>query len=126
MAKILKASWDFSPLFKSDNDHNIEKERKTAVKKSYEFIKKWKNNSEYLSKPDTLKIALDEYNEWLTSWGTNAKENYYFDLRFALNQNDAAIKGKVNKSEELSNKILNDIQFFELNLAKISPGTQTM
>ena len=84
MAKILKASWDFSPLFKSDNDHNIEKERKTAVKKSYEFIKKWKNNSEYLSKPDTLKIALDEYNEWLTSWGTNAKENYYFDLRFAL------------------------------------------
>ena len=53
-------TWDLSPLFKSDNDPRIEKERKIVEKESYKFINKWKSRKDYLKKPSVLKQALDE------------------------------------------------------------------
>lgn len=126
MAKnsILSTSWNLTPLFKNEKDPAIEKERKKSEKVSLTFVNKWKNRTDYLKNPQVLKSALDDYNIWLTDTANNAKEDYYFGLLSAINQNDPAIKARSNKADELSKKIQNDIQFFELKLAKVSPNIQ--
>jgi oligoendopeptidase F len=110
--------WNLTPLFKNDDDPKIIVERKKAEKESYKFINKWKNRHDYLSHPKILKQALNEYENWFRHYGANAYEEYYFDLRNQQNKNNPKLKAKFNQSQEISLKIANDIQFFELNIAK--------
>ena len=120
----MKITWDLSPLFRSDNDPNIAKKRKEVIRETSRFAKKWERRDDYLKNPEILKQALDEYENWNRFYGTLAQENYYFDLRHATNQSDTKIKAKVNLAEELSQKLQNEIQFFELRVAKIEPKLQ--
>jgi oligoendopeptidase F len=122
--KIKQTIWNLKPLFKDDNDPKMEKQRKIVEKESYKFIKKWERRSDYLKTPKILKRALDEYERWQRSYGTDGNEGAYFYLRTCQNQNDSKLKAKLNKIQDSSNKILNDIQFFTLKIAKISPKHQ--
>lgn len=115
----LKIIWDLSPIFKSDNDPNIEKSRREAEKNVTQFVKKWKNRKDYLIDPKILKIALDEYDYWLKHYATNAKEQYYFNLKLSLDQNDPDLKARDTKANELGNKLQNEMLFFELSIGKI-------
>jgi|AntAceMinimDraft_18_1070375.scaffolds.fasta_scaffold08787_4 oligoendopeptidase F len=117
-------TWDLSPLFKSDNDPRIEKERKIVEKESYKFINKWKSRKDYLKKPSVLKQALDEYEKWQKNYGASGNEGYYLWLKTAQNQNDPELKAKFNKIIDFSNKIQTDIEFFTLSIAKIPPKFQ--
>lgn len=119
-----KLEWNLSPLFKNDNDQKIIIKRKKAIKESYKFINKWKNRHDYLTNPKILKIALDEYERWTMYYGANACENYYFELRSQQDKNNPLIKAALNKSNDLSIKIINDIQFFELNISRIPADLQ--
>jgi len=124
MDKNYKTSWDLTPLFKSDNDPIITNKRSEVIKETNKFVKKWEKRTDYLKDPKILKEVLDEYENWLRFYGALSQENYYFDLRHAVNQSDPKIKAKINKTEELVQKLQNEIQFFELRLAKIDPKTQ--
>lgn len=119
-----KTNWNLTPLFKSEIDPNITKKRKKAVDATNDFVKKWWNRTDYLQDPKVLKEALDDYEKWLMFYGVNYRENYYFNLRQAINQNDPKIKAKVNIAEEISLKLQNEIQFFELRIAKIDAKQQ--
>lgn len=116
--------WNLTPLFKNDNDPKIIAKRKEAEEKSHKFIAKWKNRHDYLGNPKVLKQALDEYENWARYYSANAYEDYYFDLRNQQDKNDPTLKAKSNQAQEISLKISNDIQFFELNIAKISSKLQ--
>lgn len=124
MDKKYKVNWDLSFLFKSDKDPDIEKRRKEVISKTKKFVRNWKKREDYLKDPKVLKQALDEYENWARYYGHNYQEKYYFELRHALNQEDPTIKAKLNLAEELSQDIQNQIQFFELSIAKISPRLQ--
>lgn len=124
MKRIYKTSWDLNPLFKSDNDPEIKKKRDDVKKQSHKFINKWSKRKDYLTNPKVLRVALDEYEEWMRLFGTATQEWYYFNLRLALNLNSPNIKAKFNQAQEFGLKILNDIQFFELNIAKIDSSLQ--
>jgi oligoendopeptidase F len=116
--------WNLKPLFDSDEDPRIGRQRKVVEQKSQAFIKKWKNRSDYLRNPAVLRKALDEYEAWRRRYGTEGDEGYYFWLRTSQNQNDPVLKAKFNLIEEFSKKIQNDIQFFSLRIAKIPQGLQ--
>lgn len=124
MIKSKQTKWNLNPLFKSDNDPAMARERKKIERESYKFINKWKNRTDYLENPAVLKEALDEYEKWLRFCGTDGKEGAYFHLRTAQDQNSPKLKAKFNQVQEFGNKILNDIQFFNLKIARISPGRQ--
>ncbi|MBU3924642.1 hypothetical protein KJ854_01765, partial [Patescibacteria group bacterium] len=81
--KIKQTTWNLKPLFKSDNDPAMAKERKIVERESYKFIDKWKDRADYLENPSVLKEALDEYEVWLRNYGTDGKEGNYFHLRTA-------------------------------------------
>jgi len=119
-----KTSWNLSPLFKSDYDPKIETNRKQVTKATNKFIIRWKNRNDYLINTKILKTVLDEYEHWLRFFGANSKVHYYFHLRTSQNQNDPKLKALENKAIEFSKKIENDMQFFELRIAKIEPDLQ--
>ncbi|UCE78147.1 MAG: M3 family oligoendopeptidase [Nitrospiraceae bacterium] len=114
--------WNLKTLFRSDNDPRMEEERKRVKKTSYEFIEKWRSRTDYLEDPAVLKEALDDYEDWKRSYGTDGNEGYYFYLRTQQDKNSPVLRARFNKIEEFSRKIENDIQFFCLRIAKINPG----
>ncbi len=116
--------WNLKALFKSDGDSVMEEKRKLAEQKSYEFVNKWKERQDYLEDPAILKQALDEYEEWERFYGPRNDEWYYFWLRNAQDQNDHVIKARLNKADDFTKKIYNDIHFFILRISKIPKENQ--
>ncbi len=122
--KVKQTTWNLKLFFKGDDDPQIAKQRKIVEKESYRFIKKWKDRNDYLTDPKMLKQALDEYEKWQRHYGTCGNEEAYFSLRIEQDQENSFLKAKLNKMQDFSNKIENDIQFFILNIAKIHPDIQ--
>jgi oligoendopeptidase F len=121
---ITHNEWNLRPLFEGDDDPRMEEKRKIVEQRSYEFINRWKDRSDYLEDPSILKEALDEYEAWRRYYGSEGDEGYYFMLRHSQDQNDPNLKAKLNKIDEFSKRIENDIQFFYLRIARIRPEDQ--
>jgi len=124
LKKKIEVSWNLKPLFSSDNDPSINKKRKEVKTISYKFINKWKSREDFLKKPEMLKEALYEYGLWAKDYGANTKELYYFSLLESKDQDNPKIKAAYNLAHDFALKIQNDIQFFELKLAKIDASLQ--
>jgi len=122
--KVGQTVWNLKPLFQNDSDPRMEEKRKIVEKKSYDFINTWKDRTDYLEDPLVLRRALDHYETWKRSYGTDGEEGYYFWLRTQQDQNDPKLKARFNKIEEFSKKIENDSQFFYLRIARIKPEDQ--
>lgn len=120
--QCMKTDWNLELLFK--NEKEIKTLREEVEKATEGFVKKWSTREDYLQKPEVLKEALDEYNDYATNYGAATKEIYYYHLKEALNQSDPAIKAKVNQTQEFSIKLANQIQFFPLKVAKIDKKVQ--
>jgi len=114
-----KTSWDFNLLFKGEKESLIKKTRADSIKAADSFVKKWINDESYLKSPKALKKALDEYEYLIGNYGTNDQESFYYELKNSLNQNDPDIKAGLNKSSDISKKVQNDLNFFEIRISKI-------
>ncbi len=130
MAKLtnVKTKWDFNTTlgYQSLSDPNIKKDLQTAKQESYKFIKKWRQDSSYLTSVTSLKTALDQYEAWASTYATSGNVDYYLSLRQSLKQNSPRISALLNKIVFLARTIENDIQFFLLNLSKIDPKQQKL
>ncbi len=124
MLKIKQTVWNLKPLFKNDNDPAMAEARKIVERESYRFINKWRDRVDYLENPAVLAEALNEYEAWRRNYATDGKEGNYFNLRTAQDQNNPKLKAKFSKIQDFSNKILNDIQFFILKVARIDKALQ--
>ncbi|HRZ30491.1 MAG TPA: M3 family oligoendopeptidase [Candidatus Paceibacterota bacterium] len=116
--------WNLNPLFKGDTDPQIAQKQEASLKASYNFINKWKIRKDYLNDPKVLAVALKEYETWVANFGTNDQVCYYFWLRSEQEKNNTKIKAGLNHAKDAAIKIENDIQFFTLNLSKVSLATQ--
>lgn len=117
--------WNLELLFKNELDPKIEKNLKLAHKKSYEFINKWKERTDYLKSPKILKEALEDYENWSLNYGTDGDVGYFLWLKMSLDQNNTELKARINKLVESTQKIENDIQFFLIRLSKIPKDSQS-
>ncbi len=119
-----KTEWDLTPLFKNDNDSEMEIERGKIIKETNKFVKKWKNNKSYLDDSRILRQALDDYEKWNRFYGPGIKELYYFTYRNSQNQLDKKIRARLNQANDFTQKISNEMEFFYLSLGKISKEKQ--
>lgn len=119
-----KHIWNLKPLFSGDDDPEMDKQRAEVKQRGYEFINKWNDREDYLVDAKVLRRALDEYENWARKYGTSGAEGYYLGLRTAQDQSDVNLKAKSNQLTDFATKIQNDIQFFELRLAKIAEDKQ--
>lgn len=100
----------------------------------YSFKNKRENRDDYLTDPKVLKEALDEY-EKIENWAWRNEiwddywviwsESFYYRLLTDLNSEDQEILAKSNQADEFIIKLQNEILFFELKLARISPEKQS-
>jgi oligoendopeptidase F len=120
----IKDIWDLSPLLSGDDDSSISEKRKFVEDKSHEFMDKWNSRNDHLHDPEIMAEALAEYEWWDANCGAGGIEEYYFWLRSEQDQNNPKVKAKLNKAEEFSNRIKNDMDFFELRISKIPQEEQ--
>lgn len=119
----LPEEWDLRPLFANDHDPAIQVEKARAVSETKKFVEKWESRTDYLTNPQVLKEALDDYNHWLTVSGAADRINFYFWLRSEVVENPT-VKAGLNQSEDLARQLANEIQFFTLRLGKVSESKQ--
>lgn len=126
MSNNFNTQWDFSSLWNDDDPDLANKKRAEHEKKTYEFINKWKDRTDYLEDPKVLREALDEYEEWGRNYGIQGDEGYYLGLRLYLEQDVPEIKARYNKIHDYIVKVQNDIQFFEIRVSKIPKDKQNI
>lgn len=120
----MKTQWDLSPLKRWKDQKGLENIRKEVEQKTSTFIHKWKKRDDYLTDPTILKEALDEYEAWAHNIGAYGNEWYYYNLALELDQNNPQLKAGFTTIQQLSTKLINDLQFFTLNLAKVPLSVQ--
>ncbi len=116
----LKTDWDLSKL---DISNKKLENTKNAIAK---FVTDWNTRTDYLQDPQVLLQALLQFDFLLTNYGTSGDTGYYWGLRHTLDQNDAEVTANMNKIDELSTKLQNDLQFFTIRLSKISSDVQNV
>lgn len=120
----MQLKWNFTDLFTSDTDPQIEKNRNLIQKKTKEFVDKWKSRTDYLEDPKILAQALDDYEEYNRHYAGGGAESYYFGLRYTQNQADTTVKAKMQLADDFAKKMSNEIRFFGLNISKIPQKEQ--
>ncbi|PIP73493.1 MAG: hypothetical protein COW88_01690 [Candidatus Lloydbacteria bacterium CG22_combo_CG10-13_8_21_14_all_47_15] len=122
---ILKTEWDLSPLAAGDADSAFEQKRVEIQAANEAFVKKWRGRDDYVNDPKVLKEALDEYEALFSRYGMCGDEGYYFHLRGAQDEDNPSLKAREQHIHDFSVKLANDIQFFELRIAKIPEAEQS-
>lgn len=115
----IKTEWNLNPLASGDNDPKFSKKRDKTEKAVSAFVNKWKDRNDYLKDPSTLKKALDEYEELQRDCWMYGDEWYYFVLRSMQEQGNPKIKAKQGQANSFAKKLNNQINFFEIKVAKI-------
>src|SRR5436190_17519106 len=90
----IRTEWNLDLLLTNKDFKDIDKYRKQVETQTRKFIKKWRNDSSYLSNPKIMKIALDEYEYWSANISIYEKEWGYWYYRQYLDLNDAEVKSK--------------------------------
>lgn len=122
--KSKNLTWDLTKLFAGDDDIRMAADLLLVKEKSYAFIGKWKDREDYLNDPVVLAEAMAEYESWAGECAADGDSGYYWWLRSSQEEDNPNVKAKVNKIQEFSTQIINDIQFFELRVAKIPEERQ--
>lgn len=116
--------WDLSPLYTSDNDKRMSKDRKLSEENVNRFVKKYRKDKKHLKNPKHLLKALLEYEQLDLDNGIANKEGYYWGLRQAQDQTDTKIMASMNKYSEFAIKLANKLEFFTLEISKIPEKDQ--
>src|SRR3989344_2770040 len=119
-----KVEWDFNSLFKGDLDEAIEKDKKIVREKVSNFVSKWRDDKRYLEDVGVLKEALDEYEDLMKNYETSGNVGYYLSLMGEKDETNEKIKSRSNLVMDFSLELSNELEFFDLNLSKISKEKQ--
>ncbi|MBD3328884.1 hypothetical protein GF357_00055 [Candidatus Dojkabacteria bacterium] len=124
MSNTSMNKWNLKEYYQSVKDKQIDEDFEIVKQQNEKFIKKWKNRKDYLENPEILKLALDEYEKLESDYGVSGKPGYYLGLKSYLDQDDLETKAKLNSIHRQAIKLLNEIEFFELRLSKVSSTNQ--
>lgn len=122
----MQKNWNLKLLYNDINDKDIQRDIDESKKNVKLFVKKWKNNNEYLKNPKTLSIALKEYEELIQEYGICTKPSYYIFLSREIDQENPLLKSKENLLHSTCLELGNSIQFFLLNISKIPKQKQKL
>jgi oligoendopeptidase F len=117
-------NWNLKLLYENLKDPQIEQDIQASEQAIMTFVSHWKEQEEYLKDPKILKKALDEYEKLHREYGVLTKAFYYMFLKKELSLDDKEVKARLNKISKRATELGNELQFFEINLSKISKSKQ--
>jgi oligoendopeptidase F len=120
----IKTDWDLNPLFSGPHDPKLAEAEKRASTQVELFAKHWQDRDDWLKNPLILKEALDAYERLILNFGFDSVRGYYFFLAAELDQSDPVLKARLAQTRHLSQKLINQSQFFTHRLAKVDKTTQ--
>lgn len=118
-----KTEWDLSPLLAGDDDPKIEQYRTAIDEATDAFVAKWKERTDYLEDPKALREALDDYEAWSRIPGMG-NVDYYFHLLSSVDNENKKVNAGLTQASDHLKAAINKIQFFWLNLGKVSANLQ--
>ena len=129
-----QTSRNFDHLTTTPTPEYRAQQRQKAEEIFSSFKNKRERREDYLSDSKALKEALDEYEkiqDW-TRWngfggdfGVIWSESFYYRMQTCLHSDHQEIRAKSNQADDFAIKLQNEILFFELKLARISPEKQS-
>lgn len=122
----MQTTWNLSLLYNSENDPQIQKDIDISIENVKTLVKHWKTSKEYTKDPQVLRKALDEYEKLIATTGICSKPSYYIGLRNSQDQTNSSIKARLSQISDICVNLENEIQFFELNIAKIPKSKQPL
>ena len=120
----MNTQWNLQLLLSSEDPEYIDQLKKQVANAWEQFIQKWETNTEYLTNPDVLKLALDEYSKLSEEFGLDLGLGFYLELKDALKQGNPEVKANINKIDEFTTNLSNQIQFFQIRISKIDESKQ--
>lgn len=126
MISKIKTDWDLTPVLKNESESEINKKTEEIKKAHSAFVNKWKNRTDYLEDPKSMKEALDDFEMLMRKNGFSGDLGYYFELKFCIDQSNAEIKSKLGKAEELGKEMRNNVNFFTLGISQLPKEKQTL
>lgn len=120
----IKTEWDFSKIYKGITDPQLEKDVVLIDKTYTEFAKKYSGAAKkYTTEVKALKTALDDWSLLIEKTGV-FKPLWYLHLLQDIDTENNKIKALFNTYHERLVKSSNQVMFFNLELAKITPDNQ--
>ncbi len=120
---MIKTKWNLSKLFKDEEKYIAEYESEVLMK-TEAFIKKWSVRDDFQTSDKVLKEALDEYCVLTTDYDFYARESQYLGLWEDLEQENTEIKARINKLHVKAIDLYNQVEFFNLKVAKTPVANQ--
>lgn len=118
---IKSTEWNLEKHF---DKSKFKKQKEIWNKEITKFAERYRKDNSYLEDPKKLLIALEELEELEENYGSTSDEVYYYWLKSQKDQDDPKIKAKFNQIEKFSIEISNKLEFFMLDLAKVSKEKQ--
>lgn len=119
----MKTKWNLKMLYRSPKDPHIEKDIEKIEKATKSFVKKYRNNNNYLKSSTKLLEALTDY-ENLYEQLMSEKPFIYFYLKKYIDSSNAKTEARINKLHDVYTRLENEIIFFDLSLGKIPEDLQ--
>lgn len=120
----MKTSWNYKLIFENLSEKELKAEQEALIKANEAFARKWKKNRKYLEDVKILKTALDELELLQRNFGQSGRGGYYYWLQSQIDETNPGIKANKQQYDDLATRLSNELRFFELSLAKVSPATQ--
>lgn len=124
MAVTYSTSWDFDKLNPAGDPEFLGRMLEQNGQAVKNFIDHWAEDRSYLSSVETLRQALDEYEQLQRQFGFNSWQTFYYSLKWQQNQTDDTTKAAMRQADEKAIELYNQIQFFALSLAKMPIAQQ--
>lgn len=121
-SKDYKTAWNFTLLYKSDNDPQIERDMEEIERACKAFEKKY-SKKDFISTPTKLLAALKDYDA-LEAMADAAKPWWYFALRTDFDSSDTKVAARATQYEQRITVATNAVQFFSLRIASIPKTKQ--
>jgi oligoendopeptidase F len=119
--KYTNSTWDFSELYKSDNDPQFDIDILNIEKQIDLFISKWKKRKDYLKDPVILAEAFKELESIAPTDSYFLKPLIYAYLRKSQDEESPIIKSLFTKVYDKEVEVMNKMSFFTQNIVKKIP-----
>jgi hypothetical protein len=121
---MIKTKWNLQLLYKHNKDPQIEADLQRAEAAYTAFATKYRDRTDYLSDAKLLAEALTEYENLRKT--LIAKPYMYLAYQRDLDSQNNDVEAKVTLLQTRYQKTINEVTFFRVALAKITPDNQKL